>query len=117
MIYKDLDFFILRNILSSKLRISTWILARKFNWDDRTLEKNKDDYYWTKKCNNIIKRLKVMEKEGLIVIFKNKFNGNKAEYNLVGENVKIKKIKLPDGKYRQCLFIKETNSKWQIFEI
>ena len=106
MIYHPIDFFILRSIFKSKTKISTWDLAKKYNWNDSC---KKNSSYWRFRCNKILQRLRVMEDAGLIIVLE-------KEYNIIKENVKLKKLKLPDGKIKECLWIKETGNKWQIFE-
>jgi len=113
MIYHQIDFFIILEIFNSykkKEMISSWEIAKKYYKDE--WEKS-NDHIRRNKCNKVRDRLKRMEEEGLILITE---NGNKKIYNLIAENVFIKKIKI-NNEYRNFLFLKEINSKLQGFEI
>lgn len=119
MIYHDLDFFLLKSILNAKTKISPWRLSKMYDWEDKpTKFKNKkeEERYFTICNNRILKRLKIMEKEDLIIIFKNK-GGRGDDYSIVGERVYVQRLKFCDGKKRNCLWIKEKNSAWQIFAV
>ncbi len=121
MIYHEIDLFILKEIYNSYLKKQnayTGIIARKWNWGDKPkkfITNQKEEDYWRKKYDFIGKRLKVMEKEGLIFIFKN--DSGKNEYTLIKDNVILKKTKFPDKKYGKSIWIKEKDRRWQSFQI
>jgi len=120
MIYTDLDFFILKEIYQAglnKKETTTWEIAKKYQWDDKTNFKNKkeEERFLMKKSDKICKRLKRMAKEDLIIICKERKNKN--SYNLDKRKVIFKKRhKFPDG-FGKALFIKEKDKKWQIFQL
>ena len=113
MNYQEIDLFIIKQIFDShkkKEEITTWKIAGKFFSQFKELS----DIEKRNKCNTVIRRLRLMEKEGLVFISK---NGRKSRYELISDNIKFKKIKFPYGKISDCVFLREKNCNWKIFQI
>lgn len=109
MIYDDLDFFILKKIYYSE-ETTTWDITKDyFNLSPNGKEETRK----VKDKHNVIRyRLQKMSDSGLIFI--EKTEDNKNEYNLIEDNVIFGKHKFPDG-YSDSVMIRE-NGKWAVFE-
>lgn len=124
MILDALNIFILTEIVG-KGETTTWKMAKKFPWPDKPSDispfgislSNLEKFY-CKKTMLIVKRIKSMEKEGLIKTYKEK---GKNIYEIVKfpkERVKIVSHLFPYRKDKtKSLMILQDNSKWLIREL
>lgn len=118
MIYNPIDFFILEKILKEK-DTTTWQIAQCFDWEDKFnfKDKKEEERFLVKKTGIICKRLKRMSQENLVKIYKGEGNrGNKNIYEINSRRVILSKHRFPNS-YGKALFLKEKDSKWQIFQI
>lgn len=115
MIYDDLSFFILRNILEKK-ETTTWDMAKKYFADEISGKRNskQKERFLIKKTNLIKSRLNKMSKEGIVLVSKNSW---KNQYVLLVENVKFLKRHKFFDRYSKAIMIKEKDGNCCIFEI
>ena len=87
--------------------VSTYSLAKEFFNYENVEELDA-------KANFVSGRLKKLSKVGLIEI---KRNSRKRIFILNNDKVTFKRYKLPDGKIKDCVCIKDEKNKWAVYEI
>lgn|SRR3990167_2023207 len=119
MLWDKLNLFIISSILEAdaqKKKITTWDIAKSWNWEDKPLsESSRDKGVFYKTKNNLIKyRFKDMAKEGIMIM--EKIDGI-SQATLIRERVRLaKRHKFPDT-YSKAVMIKLFEDKWVIYQI
>lgn len=116
----DVSLFIISEIYNAfieKRIITTYDIAKKYNWVDKSSERFQKSTFYSKKSALITYKLERLASLGYIEI---KNNGSKKEYILDGQKIiKINQRFLNGKTYRiaPAIHLKHPSGKWIIFEI